>query len=265
MSRGLRNAEVPRVTLRRFLGVGAAALAGVALVVSTTATAGRSAPCGAAAGNGGYTYAGHQASNLGHGVRASIALTRPAEVAAGHVASWVGVGGPGQGANGGDAWIQAGVATVPGMGTMLYAEITREGQAPQFVQLEGGVPVGRSHRIAVLEMAARPGWWRVWVDGQAMTAPVHLRGSSGRWSPIATAESWNGGQAACNRFGYRFEGVAVADGPGGAWRPFEPGYRFLDSGYRLRRLAATPVGARTIAAARARVVRPYAFVATSAS
>jgi hypothetical protein len=201
---------------------------------------------------------------VGHGVRASIQLVRPAEVAAGHVASWVGVGGPGQGANGGDAWIQAGLATVPGLGTMLYAEITREGRAPQFVELAANVPVGRSHRIAVLETAARPGWWRVWVDGEARTAPVRLAGSSGRWSPIATAESWNGGRAACNSFGYRFEGVSVANGPGGAWQAFDPGFRFLDAGYRLRRLAATPGTARSLTA-RTRVVRPYAFLAASAS
>jgi len=265
MNRGPHRAEVPRVRLRPLLGAGAAVLAGLALVASTSATAGRTAgPCALASAGNGYAYAGHQASRAGHGVRASIELIRPAEVAAGHVASWVGVGGPGQGANGGDAWIQAGLATVPGMGTMLYAEITREGRAPQFVQLAAGVPVGRSHRIAVLEMAARPGWWRVWVDGKARTGPVRLAGSSGRWSPIATAESWNGGRAACNRFGYRFEGVSVANGPGGAWQAFQPGYRFLDSGYRLRRLAASPASTRSLAAP-TRVVRPYAFLAASSS
>jgi hypothetical protein len=258
-------AEVPLVRLTPLLGLAAGALVGVALVASSgTATAGRGGACALGEGKSGYTYAGHQASGLGHGVRATITLTRPAEVAAGHVASWVGVGGPGQGANGGDAWIQAGVATVPEMGTMIYAEVTREGRSPEFIQLESGVPVGRSHKLAVLEMAARPGWWRVWVDGQPATGPVHLRGSSGRWSPIATAESWNGGQAACNSFSYRFEGVSVSDGPGGAWRPFEPGYRFLDSGYRLRRLAAAPHTVRMLTA-RTNGLRPYAFLATSRS
>ena len=50
------------------------------------------------------------------------------------------------------------------------------------------VPVGRNHRIAVLEMSGRRGWWRVWMDGRAVTEPVRLRQSSGRWAPIATAE-----------------------------------------------------------------------------
>jgi hypothetical protein len=266
MSGRPRPADVLSVTLRPLLAVGALAVGALAVgalvAVDSTATAGRTGGCAASAGNNGYTYAGHQATGQGHGVRATITLTRPAEVAAGHVASWVGVGGPGQGANGGDAWIQAGVATVPGMGTMLYAEVTREGHSPRFVLLEQGVPVGRSHRLAVLEMAGRPGWWRVWVDGSAVTRPVHLRGSSGRWSPIATAESWNGGQAGCNSFGYRFEGVSVAHGKGGGWQAFVPGYRFLDPGYRLRRLASTPESARSLSA---RSPLPYAFLAASAS
>ena len=78
---------------------------------ATTASAGRACLSGARAG--GYSYAGHQAAYRGHGVRATIMLTRAPSVDAGHVAGWVGVGGPGQGANGGDAWIQAGVASVP--------------------------------------------------------------------------------------------------------------------------------------------------------
>jgi hypothetical protein len=251
------------VTVRSFFAVLAVALASGLLVGACSNTAGaRNNTCtAAAAGNNGYTYAGHQAAGQGHGVRATITLTRPSEVAAGHVASWVGVGGPRQGANGGDAWIQAGVASVPGMGTVLYAEITRGSRSPRFILLEQGVPVGRSHKLAVLETAARPGWWRVWVDGSPATGPVHIRGSSGRWAPIATAESWNGGQAACNRFSYRFEGVSVAHGRGGAWRPLVSGHRFLDSGYRLRRIAAASSATRSLTARAAPL--PYAFLATS--
>ena len=106
---------------------------------------------------------------------------------------------------------------------MIYAEITRGGAAPQFILVEEGVAVGRPHKLAVLEMAGRPGWWRVWVDGQAVTDPVRMRGSSGRWAPIATAESWNAGTPACNAFGFRFERVSVSYGGGGSWRPFVPG------------------------------------------
>ena len=91
-----------------------------------------------------------------------------------------------------------------------------------------------------------------------------LRGSSGRWAPIATAESWNAGTPACNSFGFRFERVSVSYGGGGSWRPFVSGHRFLDGAYSLRDLAAAPaapgVYRRTLAS---KAVVPYAFVASS--
>ncbi|MGH3065407.1 MAG: hypothetical protein ACRDOF_03815 [Gaiellaceae bacterium] len=242
--------------------VGATAVA--ALVgASTTATAGRA--CGNAFGDNGYAYAGHQSSYRGHGVRATLTLTRELSVAAGHVAGWVGVGGPGQGANGQDAWIQAGIASMPGMDPFIYAEVTREGRDPEFILIEQGVPVGRSHRIAVLEMSRRPGWWRIWVDDQPATEPVRLPGSSGRWAPIATAETWNGGEAACNSFAFRFERVSVSYGGGGSWRPFVAGHRFLDGGYALRNLASAPAESGAYRALASEAVLPYAFVASSGS
>lgn len=263
MARRTPGADDNRVRARPILAILVGALTVAALVgASTTASAGRACISGARAG--GYSYAGHQAAYRGHGVRATIMLTRAPAVDSGHVAGWVGVGGPGQGANGEDAWIQAGIASMPGMEPFLYAEVTREGRAPEFVLIEQGVPVGRSHRIAVLEMSGRPGWWRVWVNGQAMTDPVRLRGSSGRWAPIATAESWNGGTPACNAFGFRFERVSVSYGGGGSWRPFVPAHRFLDGAHTLRDLAAAP--ATTGAYARqlaSDAVLPYAFVAAS--
>jgi hypothetical protein len=247
--------------LRRLLAL----LVGVSLVAvlvgaSSTATAGPSC-----AGSNGYSYAGHQSDATGHGVRATIALTRSPSVAAGHVAGWVGVGGPGQGANGGDAWIQAGVASLPGMEPFVYTEVTREGRDPEFTLLEEGVAVGRAHRFAVLEVARRPGWWKIWVDGEPVTKPIRVRGSSGIWAPIATAESWNGGEAGCNSFAFRFERVSVAYGGGGAWRPFVSGHRFRDGSYSVRKLAsapATPDAYRHVQAASGSVL-PYAFVAAS--
>jgi hypothetical protein len=198
-------------------------------------------------------------------VRATITLTRAPTVVAGHVAGWVGVGGPGQGPNGGDAWIQSGIASLPGMEPFIYAEVTREGKDPEFILVEEGVAVGRSHRLAVLEVAGRPGWWKVWVDGHAISEPVKLAGSSGRWAPIATAESWNGGEPSCNSFAFRFERVSVAYGGGGAWRPFVSGYRFRDGSYMVRSLAsapATPDAYRHVQVASGAVL-PYAFAAAS--
>jgi hypothetical protein len=261
------RADDKRVSARLLLALLAGAFVAAALVgQSGTATAGSRA-CGVdVAGNGGYTYAGHQATYRGHGVRATITPTRALEVAAGHVSGWVGVGGPGQGANGEDAWIQVGIGQVQGTQPFLYAEITRGGRYPQFILLEEALRIGKARRLAVLEMSRRPGWWRVWVDGEPRTKPVKIRGSSGRWAPIATAESYNGGQVACNRFSFRFERVSVSYGGGGSWKPFVSAHRFLDGGNKLRALATAPaetgVYARRLASESRRPL-PYAFVAAS--
>jgi hypothetical protein len=238
--------------------LGAASVAGISSSAPGTAASSR---CAGASGNG-YTYAGHQAAHRGHGVRATITPVRLPLVAAGHVAAWVGVGGPGQGPNGEDSWIQAGIARVAGAPPFVYAEVTRGGR-PDLRLFEGAVTVGASHSVAVLELGRRPGWWRVWLDGEAVTEPIRLRGSSGRWAPIATAEAWNGGQASCNAFAFRFERVSVAFGRGGSWRPLVPGHDFLDRGYRLRRLAEAPAKRGTYARAVGERSLAYAFLASS--
>ena len=252
------------VNLRTLLGVVAASLTLAALVAeSGTATA--DARCGVdVAGNGGYSYAGHQATHQGHGARAIITLTREAYVASGgQVAGWVGLGGPGQGPNGEDAWIQVGIAVIEQTKPFLYAEITRGGRYPKLLVLEEDIRVDRSLSVAVLEMAGRPGWWRVWVDGDPVTKPIKIRGSSGRWAPIATAESYNGGQVACNRFMFRFERVSVSHGPGGAWQTFESGHRFLDGSNKLRSLATASGKRSRQLLSRSQTPRPYAFLASS--
>jgi hypothetical protein len=114
-------------------------------------------------------------------------------------------------------------------------------------------------------MSKRPERWRIWVDGEPVTNPIHLRGSAERWAPIATAESWNGGRVACNRFSFRFERVSVSHGRGGSWFAFRPGYHFRDGDYRLRQLASAPQGgglARRLSDGVQQPL-PYAFVASS--
>jgi len=237
-----------------------AALAGE----SGTARADSTSSCGLDADGNGYTYAGHQSTYAGHGVRATITPTRALNVAAGHVAGWVGVGGPGQGVNGEDAWLQVGIASLEGTKPFLYAEIARGGRQPQFMLLEEGVRIGKSRHVAVLEISGSPGWWQVWVDGSPATKPLRIEGSSGRWAPIATAESWDGGKGACNRFAFRFERVSVSYGGGGSWRPFVSGYEFLDGGHRLQALATAPAERGTYASApSSKSPLPYAFVASS--
>ncbi len=234
-----------------------AAASGVA--VSGLDAAANAARCGS--GAQGYSYAGHQSRTVAHGVRATIVALRAPTVTAGHVAGWVGLGGPGSGPNGEDQWLQAGIASLPGSAPLLYVEITRAGSGPVFRPIRFDVQAGEPHRIAVSELAGRPSWWRVLVDGRPVTKPISLPGSSGRWKPIATAESWNGGRAVCNGFAFRFEQVGVAARSGGTWRQFVPGYRFLDRGFALRQLHPTADGPGALARDR---VLPFAFDAVAA-
>ena len=85
-----------------------------------------------------------------------------------------------------------------------------------------------------------------------------------RAAEVNTNWHWNGGEAACNGFGFRFERVSVSYGGGGSWRPFVPDHQFLDGGYKLQDLASAPAdtGAYSRSLASDRVV-PYAFVANS--
>ena len=227
---------------------------------STGAAASASA-CGSGAnGSAGYAYAGFQATGVSSGVRATIAALRAPVVQAGHAAAWIGVGGKQAGPNGETMWLQTGIVGLPNTPQMIYAEITRVGRDPVFLPLVENVQVGEAHRLAVLEMNRRPGVWRVWVDGKPATDPVVLPGSHRIWKPIATAESWNGGVATCNEFGFRFERVGIARSLGGSWRTFAPGYTFEDRGYVVRQLRPARAGARTLASD---PIQAYAFDAAS--
>jgi len=239
-----------------------ATLAAVWLVPAQTSASASTVPCGSGShGSAGYSYAGYQSARVGSGVRATIAPLREATVTAGHAAAWIGVGGPGQGAGGETAWLQAGVAALPRTPAMVYAEITRPGREPVFLPLLESVQVGESHRLAVLEMNRRPDVWRIWVDGKPVTDPIVLPGSHRRWEPIVTAESWNGGVATCNAFAFRFERVGIAASLGGSWRVFQPGYTFHDRGYVVRQLRPAPARQRVLASD---PIAPYAFDAQSA-
>jgi hypothetical protein len=246
-----------------FVTVCAVAVAAIAAVTYPRAAAASATGCGSGSnGSAGYAYAGHQSSVTSHGVRATITPTMRPSIATGHVAGWIGVGGPKQGPNGETMWLQTGVAGIPGLGLVVYAEITRPGADPQFVSLVDHVEPGQSFRLAVLEISKRPNHWRIWLNGRPMTAPIHLPGSAMRWKPIATGESFNGSSNSCNAFAFRFERVGVAGAMGGSWKTFVPGYKFLDRGYVLRQLRPSTPGQRTLAGG---AVQPYAFEAGSAA
>jgi len=190
-----------------------------------------------ACGTGGYSYAGVSSSSRAFGIGATVTPLAGFNVLSGHVAGWVGVGGPGQGVNGSDEWLQVGFSGFPELtGNNLYYELTLPGKQPTYHQLATNLPMGKSARIGVLEMHKRPNTWRVWLNGSAVSAPIYLPGSHGRWSPIATAESWDGGTAGrCNGFLYRFHRVSIASAPGGGWHQLTGGYQISSSATRLAR------------------------------
>jgi hypothetical protein len=182
---------------------------------------------------GGYAYAGLQSADPAAGAAATLSALSLPQVRNGHVAAWVGVGGHGLGPRGADEWIQVGLSAFPGSATRVYYEVKRPGARPRYVEL--GRPVGERepHRVAVREEEAAPGWWRVWVDGRPVSRRVFLPGSHGSFRPIVTAESWNEGRSACNRFRYRFADVSVVLSPGGLWRELGRRYVLEARGYRL--------------------------------
>jgi hypothetical protein len=219
------------------VNVGLVSAAVLAALAVATASPERGASSGqGAVGAGSYAYAGYQAASSAHGVRATITPLSIPNVGASHVAAWVGVGGPDSAPGGTDSWLQAGVAALPGEGPFVYTEVVHPGRPPELRTIASNVAAGRAHRFAVLEIKQRPGWWRVWVDGSVVVEAIRLFGTAGGWRPIATAESWNRDGQPCNSFAFRFQDVALADARGGSWRPFVPGRRFLNRGYRLRQL-----------------------------
>jgi hypothetical protein len=180
--------------------------------------ASRALACGT--GNG-YSYAGLASPSHAYGIGATVTPVGPFNILTGHVAGWVGVGGPGQGPHGADEWLQVGFSGFPSStGSDLYYELTLPSRKPTYHQIASDLPVGRTTRFAVLEMHNRPSWWRVWVNGSPASQPIYMPGSHDRWAPIATAESWDDGTSGqCNGFLYRFDTVSIAHAPGGGWQP----------------------------------------------
>lgn len=192
-----------------------------ALILTILAAAAfTAAPAALACNSSGYTYAGLASSQKAHGVGARLTAIGGAHVSNGHVAGWVGVGGPGEGPNGKDEWIQVGFSGFEGSpNSDLYYEVTRVGSAPRYFEVETGLRPGTSRRLAVLEVADQPNAWRVWIDGKPVSQAIYLPSSHGTWRGIATAESWTTNKkVACNAFGYRFDDVRIAQQAGGAWR-----------------------------------------------
>jgi hypothetical protein len=197
----------------------------------------RQAACGAQA----YSYAGLQADETAHGVSATLSAAALPSVRDGHVAGWIGLGGPKAGPDGTAEWIQTGYSAFPADTTSrIYYEVAVPGAEPRYVELSHTVAVGTSHKFAVLEMAQRQHWWRVWLDDRPVSPPIHLPTTGGAWYPQAVAENWNGGTGACNSFSYRFANVMLAGAEGGDWRSLGSSYAYQDPGYHVVPISTAP-------------------------
>jgi hypothetical protein len=209
----------------RFAGALGAALAAACLVV---------APAGAT----GYTYAGLVGKKGPLGIAATLTALEAPAVQRGHVAAWVGVGGPNEAPDGTAEWLQVGLNSGRGNWNHLYYEYARPGIPVQYVQLAASVRIGQPVRVAVLKCAAGRDLWRVWVDGRPASDPISLPGSAGRLTPVATAENYEGDAAGVvNTFSYSLAGIQVATAAGGVWRPFTTAQLRQDGGVRMVRSA----------------------------
>jgi hypothetical protein len=192
-------------------------------------------PAVASAGATGYCYAGLVGTKGPLGISGTLTARAPAVVQAGHVAAWVGVGGPNEAPDGTAEWLQVGMNSARGsVDNHLYFEYSRPGIPVKYVQVAANVPVGQSVRVAVLKTAKGRDLWRVWVDGKPVSDPILLPGSEGRLTPVATAENSDGGSpGVVNTFSYSVAGVRVATRAGGVWRPFTGAQLRQDDGVQV--------------------------------
>lgn len=245
---GERSDDERRV--RRYRLLCAPLLAALAAVAPAAANA-----CGSA----GYSYAGVSSRQPVAGVGAVLTAIAAPLVKNGHVAGWVGVGGPGLGPRGTSEWIQVGFSGFPGLTVgSLYYEVALPGQAPTYHELMSNVASGTRHRIAVVEMGDRHGTWRIWVDGHPASRPYHLPSSHGAWRGVATAENWGGGLRACNEYAYRFDRISLTTSAGGAWHKARAVDQLRGGSNRLLLSSPSSFVARTtvISATRTAAARP---------
>lgn len=222
-----------------------AAVAALALVVSVGAAS--------ACGQGGYSYAGVGSPTWGAGISAVITPLGPFAIPNGHVAGWVGIGGPGEGPNGTDEWLQIGLSGFPGLYSDVYYEVTLPGQYPEYHEVVQNPPAGHPYRFSVLE--DRPNYWRVWMNGQPVSPSYYLPQSHNRFMPIATAESYDGGTGACNNFLYSFERVKVANRPGGLFHALTGGYKIDSEKTTVQRAGSAFVAAQGTPSVRTLLIR----------
>jgi len=183
----------------------------------------------------GYAYVGAESPTRAYGVSATLTTMSTAVVQTGHVAAWIGVGGPALGPGDSDEWLQAGIARDAGGNDVLYYEFKRPGDSTAtYVPLDRAV-IGEAYDFVVYERATEPDTWRVQVDGMKVGDPISLPGSHGAFQPIATAENWDGGVAGtCNDYRFDFANLALRTQYGGLWQAFQLTRVLRDPAYSMR-------------------------------
>jgi hypothetical protein len=195
-----------------------------------------------------YSYAGLESRVVPRGVAAAIAPTAAPAVRDGHVAGWVGVGDYGVGPGGTDEWVQIGLIAFPNSATRIYYEVTRPGKQPVQTTLRERVVAGERHRFAVLELGRRPNWWRVWLDGRRVSAPIFLPRSHARLTAQVTGESYAGlSEGGCNVYSFAFQDVSIAETRAKFWSAPRRFHLFADPNYLLELGSSTSFVARSTA------------------
>jgi len=227
----------------------------LATAAAAALTLAGSVAAASACGTNGYSYAGVGAATYGSGISAIITPLGPFNIANGHVAGWVGVGGPGEGPNGTDEWLQIGLSGFPGLYTDVYYEVALPNKYPTYHQVVADPPAGQGYRFAVKEV--RPNYWEVLLNRKPVSPVIHLPESHDKFMPIATAESWDGGyhNGACNNFLYSFDSVKVAKRPGGVFRPLTDGFNIKSAKATLQRSGPAFIAAEGAPSMRALLIR----------
>jgi hypothetical protein len=226
----------------------------VATVVAFTASGGDSGRASRLAAEGcktSYDYAGLQTSGQASGIRVTLTMVKKPVVKHGHVAGWLGVGGPGLGPNGTDEWIQVGYSGFDTGESQIYHEVAQPNKPPTYHTVAAKLSPSAKNRVSVLEVGDKPGSWRVWVGDKAVSPVTSLPESHGKFVPQALGETWQGGSTNCNVWGYGFGGVQVAMKPGGSWTTTKAGYKWQNPQQKLEKTSSDSFEARSAAGATA--------------
>jgi hypothetical protein len=191
-----------------------------------------------------------EAKNIA-GIKTTLAtIAAPKVVPGGHVAGWVGVGGPGMGPTKEDEWLQIGYSGFPGGKAQIYYEVTLPGKDPKYNVAKASLSSSEKHTISVSEVAGKNGTWRAYLDGKAVGSSYSLPGSHGKFPPQAIGETWSS-SGGCNGYGYDFTAVNVLKSAGGSWTQGKAGYQWRDSNNQLVKESSTAFRTRSTTSASA--------------